>query len=59
MPKTRNFLESRNFWEWVGLSWAAWVGVGWGGLGLFENFKVYQSWVGNWVERFFNKIKDD
>ena len=45
--------------KFLGLGWVGLGSLGWGGLELFENFKVYQSWVGNWVERFLNKIKDD
>ena len=54
--KPRNFLESRSFWGWVEVGW---VGLGWAGLGFFEYSQVLLDWVGNWVERFLNKIKDD
>ena len=46
-PKFFNLVEK------IGLGWTGWVGLGWAGLGCFENCRVLQSWVETGLEGFF------
>ena len=48
-PKKNRVLEKSE------LGWVGWVGLGWAGLGSFENSRVYVAWVGTWVGSFLIK----
>ena len=48
-PKFFNLVEK------IGLGWTGWVGLGWAGLGCFENYRPLLDWVETGLEGFFKK----